>query len=81
MAHLRMCPGAERWLRPRWLTACTIILPVQLTLPCDRKRERKRERAHEVMTHHKQQCDSEEEIKCECESCKKLSESLYNMDS
>lgn len=31
--HLRMCPGAERWLRPRWFTACTIILPVQLTLP------------------------------------------------
>lgn len=32
-----MCPGVERWLRPRWFTAWTIILPVQLTLPCEGK--------------------------------------------
>lgn len=38
--HLRMCPGVERWLRPRWFTAWTIILPVQLTLPCERGKER-----------------------------------------
>lgn len=33
VSHLRMCPGTERLLRPRWFTAWTIILPVQLTLP------------------------------------------------
>lgn len=33
VSHLRMCPGMERLLRPRWFTAWTIILPVQLTLP------------------------------------------------
>lgn len=32
-SHLRMCPGMERLLRPRWFTAWTIILPVQLTRP------------------------------------------------
>lgn len=33
VSHLRMCPGTERLLRPRWFTAWTIILLVQLTLP------------------------------------------------
>lgn len=33
MGYLRMWPGVARWLRPLWFTACTIILPVQLTLP------------------------------------------------
>lgn len=42
-----MCPGAERWLRPRWFTAWTIILPVQLTLPCGGG---EREEAYEVLT-------------------------------
>lgn len=55
-----MCPGAERWLRPRWFTAWTIILPVQLTLPCE-EGEREREGAYEVLTLHYR----EEEIKCE----------------
>lgn len=42
-SHLRMCPGMERLLRPRWFTAWTIILPVQLTLPWRRGGEHRRE--------------------------------------
>lgn len=40
-SHLRMCPGMERLLRPRWFTAWTIILPVQLTLPWRRGEHRR----------------------------------------
>lgn len=35
--HLRICPGVDLWLRPRWFTAWTIILPVQLTRPWGRR--------------------------------------------
>lgn len=71
--HLRMCPGAERWLRPRWFTAWTIILPVQLTLPCERKRERERAelvRCRHAITPRAAVRGKEQEVQCECQSWK-----------
>lgn len=55
--HLRMCPGVERWLRPRWFTAWTIILPVQLTLPCERGKERGSLWGADTPPHHERQSE------------------------
>lgn len=52
-----MCPGVERWLRPRWFTAWTIILPVQLTLPCERGKERGSLWGADTPPHHERQSE------------------------